>query len=192
MTTTADYLARLDDALRDVPHGIAADIRNGIAEELQSFAPDAAAARIAQLGDPAVIAREAMDAGGYAAAAAPVPVRPAPALPVPVTRSRGFAITAALVLSFGGFAVPVAGWVVGIVLVILSTMWRTWEKVVAILAPLVLFGLVLAASIPAWRWVGNVLTPTFGVHSMMIICIVVVVPASGLWLLWRMHGRTAA
>src|SRR5690606_11615523 len=97
MTDTSDYLARLDDALRDVPHGVAAEIRAGIAEELMSLSPDAAEARITQLGDPAVIAREAMDAGGYVP---PAPSALGPA-PMPVSRTRGFAIAAALALSFG-------------------------------------------------------------------------------------------
>jgi len=34
MNATSDYLARLDAALRGVPHGIASEIRAGIAEEL--------------------------------------------------------------------------------------------------------------------------------------------------------------
>lgn len=208
MTATSDYLTRLDVALRDVPHGIAAEIRAGIAEELASLGPDAAEARIVQLGDPAVIAREAMDAGGYVATAAVFP--PAP-LRIPATSTRGFGIAAALVLSFGGFLVPFLGWVVGAVMVGLSGMWRTWEKVVAICAPLVLFGIILLVSLPAYAVSGAVevheasgvgsapevaspLVPTvydLG-YSTIIVLVIVVVPASGLWLLWRMRGRTAA
>ncbi|WP_286301134.1 HAAS signaling domain-containing protein [Microbacterium suwonense] len=125
MTTASDYLARLDAALREVPHGIAADIRAGIAEELSSLDPDAAEARIAQLGDPAVIAREAMDAGGYAPAATPASATPAT---VPTTSTRGFAIIAALSLSVGAFVVPVVGWFVGVALVLASGMWRTGRR----------------------------------------------------------------
>ncbi|MDQ0615535.1 putative membrane protein [Microbacterium sp. W4I4] len=208
MTTTSDYLARLDVALRDVPHGVAAEIRAGIAEELSSLGPDAAEQRIAQLGDPAVIAREAMDAGGYVPPAAFAPaVVPAP---VPLTRSRGFAIAAAIALSFGGFLVPFVGGLVGAVMVVMSGMWRTWEKVVAICAPLVLFGVVLLFSLPAYTTTAvevheasgtgtapeavNPLLPTvydFG-HVSILVLVVVAIPASGLWLLWRMRGRTAA
>src|SRR5690606_29998144 len=98
MTTATDYLAQLDDALRDVPHGIASEIRAGIAEELASLSPDAAEQRIAQLGDPRESAREAMDAGGYTPSAPVAPVLVAPAMPavVPTTSTRGFAIIAAL------------------------------------------------------------------------------------------------
>lgn len=215
MTDTSDYLARLDVALRDVPHGIAAEIRAGIAEELSSLDPDAAERRIVQLGDPAVIAREAMDAGGYVSQAGvtpPAPPRPvAIPMPVPATRTRGFAIVAALVLSFGGFVVPIVGWIVGAVMVGLSGMWHTWEKVVAICTPFVLFGVVLLVSLPAYAVSGAVevhetsglgsapevaspLVPTvFDLgYSTIIVLVMVAVPASGLWLLWRMRGRTAA
>lgn len=213
MTATSDYLARLDVALRDVPHGVAAEIRTGIAEELSSLDPDAAERRIAQLGDPAVIAREAMDAGGYvssARVAPPTPPRPVGVpMSVPVTRTRGFGIAAALALSFGGFVVPFVGWVVGAVMVMMSGMWRTWEKVVAICTPLVLFGIVMVAGLPAYAGpvevhessgmgdaseAANPLLPAlYDVSfSTIIVVVAVVVPASGLWLLWRMRGRTAA
>ena len=213
MTATSDYLARLEVALRDVPHGLAAEIRDGITEELTSLEPDAAEARIAQLGDPTVIAREALDAGGYAPAAAPVPApgvvrAPAPPASVPVSRSRGFAIAAALTLSFGGYLVPVVGWFVGVALVLMSSMWRTWEKLVAILVPVALFGSLMLFSFAAFTTTGAVevheasgtgtppevpssALPTLaGPHFLIIIAVAVVVPASGLWLLWRMRGRT--
>ena len=213
MTATSDYLARLEVALRDVPHGLAAEIRDGITEELTSLEPDAAEARIAQLGDPTVIAREALDAGGYAPAAAPVATRPdavASSGSVPVSRSRGFAIAAALTLSFGGYLVPVVGWFVGVALVLMSSMWRTWEKLVAILVPVALFGSLMLFSFAAFTTTGAVevheasgtgtppevpssALPTLaGPHFLIIIAVAVVVPASGLWLLWRMRGRSAS
>ncbi|WP_372469103.1 hypothetical protein ACCO44_07240 [Microbacterium maritypicum] len=60
--TTADtlreeYLARLDEAMRGLPHGVASDIRGGIVEELQGLDAADTAARIARLGDPVAIAR---------------------------------------------------------------------------------------------------------------------------------------
>jgi hypothetical protein len=217
MTATSDYLARLDVALRDVPHGIAAEIRAGIAEELSSLDPDAAEERIAQLGDPAMIAREAMDAGGYVAPVQLVPAvpsAPAPAAPpasVPVSRSRGFAIAAALTLSFGVYIVPFVGWFAGVALVLMSSMWRTWEKAVAILAPVVLLGVLALFSLAAFATGGavevheasgtgappEVVNPLSvnlfaGPHLLIILAVAVVIPASGLWLLWRMRGRTAA
>lgn len=206
MTATSDYLARLDVALRDVPHGIAAEIRAGIAEELSSLDPHAVEARIAQLGDPAVIAREALDAGEYVPAPAPAT---APRVSAPVTGTRGFAIGAALTLSFGGFLIPFAGWIVGAVLVILSSMWRTWEKVVAITVPLILGGFSVISGLAVWTAGGessgssvsgegpppevpNPLLPQAydviwaGVWGLGLLLI----PASGLWLLWRMRRRS--
>jgi len=212
ITDTAGYLARLDAALRDVPHGIAAEIRAGITEELSTLDPDAAEARIAQLGDPAVIAREAMDAGGYAPPVAP-PAAPAavPPASVPATRTRGFAIAAALTLSFGGFVLPFVGWIVGAVLVAMSSMWRSWEKVVAIVVPLVLGGFSVLSSLTMWTTTGEAsggsmsgdgvppevsspLLPTWYdvIWSGFWVLGLLVIPLSGLWLLWRMRGRSAS
>jgi len=56
-----DFLGRLDAAMGSVPHGVANEIRAGIAEELDGLDAEATAARIAQLGDPVQIAREARD-----------------------------------------------------------------------------------------------------------------------------------
>lgn len=216
MTVASEYLARLDDALRSVPRGVAAEIRAGIAEELQSLDAEGAAERIVQLGDPAVIAREAMDAGEYAEARISAPVAvpgTAPAASpasVPVSHRRGFAIAAALSLSFGGYVLPFVGWIIGVGLVVMSSMWRTWEKTVAIIVPLALFGaLALAATVSAAAltvtesgdateigaaaaddsFAGNLFA---GPHLFIILAVVVLIPASGLWLLWRMRGRAAS
>ena len=206
-----DYLARLDEAMRGLPHGVAADIRGGIAEELHGLDASSTAARIAQLGDPVAIAREAQDetpAGPTFVVAAPVPVPDAPRRPT--TSTRGFAITAALTLSFGGIVVPVVGWFVGAVLVTLSSLWKTWEKVVAIVVPFSVFvltailittlqGFSVAAETGSSSGTGappqvaNPLLPAwydfiwFGVIALGLVLI----PASGLWLLWRLRGRTA-
>lgn len=214
MTAADDYLARLDESLRDVPHRVAADIRAGVAEELRSLDPDAAEARIAQLGDPTVIAREALDAGGYAPPAAPAAARPdtgaSPGF-VPVSRSRGFAIAAALTLSFGVYLVPFVGWFVGVALVLMSSMWRTWEKLVAILVPVAVFAILGLFTLPAYAFgpvqvneqsgtgfeAPEIADPTpfmgnlfAGPHLFIILAVLGLVPASGLWLLWRMRGRT--
>lgn len=206
-----DYLARLDEAMRGLPHGVAADIRGGIAEELHGLDASSTAARIAQLGDPVAIAREAQDetpAGPTFVVAAPVPVAEAPRRPT--TSTRGFAITAALTLSFGGIVVPVVGWFVGAVLVSLSALWKTWEKVVAIVVPFSVFVLTailittmqsFSSSVESGSSSGigvespaiNPLLPAwydviwFGVIALGLVLI----PASGLWLLWRLRGRTA-
>ena len=153
----AEYLRRLDAAIAPLPHGVAAEIRAGVAEELAGLEGDALIARIAELGDPEQIAREArqeLPDGATPVAPAPPPaVAPAPAPSAPVTTTRGFAIGAALTLGFGGLLVPGAGWVVGAVLVLLSTMWRGWEKAVAILVPLA--GGLLSMVTASFMWVGS-------------------------------------
>ncbi len=193
-----DYLARLEAAMRDLPHGVAADIRGGIAEELAGLGAEEMAVRIAQLGDPREIAREAQrevpGSGPDIVVAAPSPA------PVtrrgPATTTRGFALTAALTLSFGGFLVPVLGWIVGVALVTSSSLWKRWEKLLAIVAPFVVTGLsLLIASLfsggdaAGTGAADNPLTPGLGEWHLLILLGLLLIPASGLWLLWRMRGR---
>lgn len=210
-TLREDYLTRLDEAMHGLPHGVATDIRAGILEELQGLDADATAARIARLGDPVAIAREAqaeLPAGDPVPVAAPAP-RPSDPRPAP-TSTRGFVIAAALTLSFGGIVVPVVGWFVGAVLVSLSSMWKTGEKVVAIVVPFVAGGLSIIlistmVTVAAWESsdstsgtgnpppVNNPLLPAW--YDMIWVGImgvgVLLIPVSGLWLLWRLRGRTA-
>lgn len=195
-TLRADYLARLDAAMRDLPHGIAEDIRGGIAEELDGVDAEEVAARIAQLGDPGEIAREAgreVPANGPAIVPAP-PSAPSANRRVPATATRGFAITAALTLSFGGFVVPVLGWIVGVGLVTSATLWKRWEKLVAIAVPFVVTGLsLLISSLFSGSSDGgaanNPLVPGLGEWHLLILLGLLLIPASGIWLLWRLRGR---
>ncbi|GGD61434.1 HAAS signaling domain-containing protein [Microbacterium murale] len=190
-----DFLERLDAAMTDLPHGVATEIHGGIEEELDGLDAEATAARIAQLGDPDTIAREAraeVPAGPLIAAAAPE--RSArPTAKMPLVDTRGYAITSALVFAFGGFVVPVVGWFVGAVLVSSSTLWRRWEKVVAIVLPF-----AVAAVIALVIWIGSLL-PSAGTsggqmsglgwwHS-SILFVFILIPAIGAWLLWRLRRR---
>ena len=213
------YLQRLDAAISGLPHGVAAEIRAGIAEELTGLDDAALAARIADLGDPEQIAHEAREElpAGSASAAPPAPPAPSAsaALAVPpapaavaspsVTATRGFAIAAALTLGFGGLFVPGLGWVVGAVLVLFSTLWRGWEKAVAILVPLVAGGVSAVSALALWLMpatainssgpgAGEVVDPLVpaGYDVMWVVATIIgllLIPASGLWLLWRMRGR---
>ncbi len=190
-----DFLARLDAALREVPFGTAREIHEGIAEELQGLDAQATAERIAALGDPERIAREAQAEAVPAMTVAPSSVVVAPRESPPVTGTMGFAIAASLTLGFGGFLVPFLGWFVGGVLVVLSTLWYRWEKIVAILLPFI--GLLVLGGI-AWivsllgaspEGTANPLLPVFGPWHVLILGVFAVVPLSGLWLLWRLRGR---
>lgn len=196
-----DYLIRLDAAMAELPHGVAGDLRAGIEEELTGLDGAAVAARIAQLGEPEQIVRGAAEEIP-GAAHAPVPVAPAR---LPATSTRGFAVTAALVLSFGGIVVPFVGWVVGAVLVSLSPLWRTGEKALAILVPMLAAVLVLAGGLLPWAEASEVVSSADSVAaanplmpawydllwSVPMIAGLLLVPASGLWLIWRLRGRTA-
>lgn len=202
-----DYLARLDEAMRGLPHGVASDIRGGIAEELDGLDAAATAERIDRLGDPRGIAREAEDEVPTAPPLVLPAPAPAPSAPrTPTTATRGFAIAAALTLSFGGIVVPVIGWFVGAVLVSLSPLWRTWEKAVAILVPFVATGLsfLISSTMTGFSTgsasgsssdgdvmseVVNPLVPAFGEWHLLLLLGGLLVPISGLWLLWRMRGR---
>lgn len=188
-----DFLARLDAAMQNVPHGVATEIRAGIAEEFDGLDAAATAERIEQFGDPAVIAREAVAESIPAAVIEGAPEKE------PFARSRGFAITAALVLSFGGFVVPVVGWFVGAVMVSIGARWHRWEKIVAIALPFatgVLMGLI-AWTIGLVATVGgraaqehNPLVPgPLDLWHSGILLVFLIIPVSGVWLLWRLRGR---
>lgn len=185
-----EYLTRLDAAMHDVPHGVATEIRAGIAEELGGLDATATAVRIEQLGDPVLIAREAGAEGADAAAPVEQPSRE------PVAQSRGFAIAAALVLAFGGFLIPVVGWFVGVVMVTISARWRRWEKIVAIAVPFVtgaLMGLttwisLLSSSADEGTLGQNPLVPSgLGLWHFGVLAAFLIVPISGGWLLWRLR-----
>lgn len=211
MRLREEFVARLDEAMRGVPYGVANDIRRGILEELDGLDADATADRIALLGDPALIAREAQAESLNAAAAAPVVLAAAPR--EPVTSTRGFAIAAALALGFGGIVMPFVGWVVGAVLVFLSPLWTRGEKIVAVVAPFIVAGVsILIISLLSGFESGfeagsssgssgdfdapevavNPLLPTgYDLWHTALILGFVLLPASGLWLLWRLRGRAA-
>lgn len=117
----------------------------------------------------------------------------------PATSTRGFAITAALTLSFGGIVLPFAGWVVGAVLVCFSSLWRAWEKVVAIVVPLVALivtagvGLIAFGADSGIQDVGNnpLLPATYDIMwTALLVVGILLIPASGLWLLWRLRAHT--
>lgn len=197
-----DFLGNLDAAMADLPHGVAMEIHDGIAEELNGLDAGATAARIAQLGDPDTIAREAQ---AEVPASGPILVAPSERADrskekPPVVDTRGFAIASALVFAFGGFVVPVVGWFVGVVLVSSSTLWRRWEKVVAIALPFavaVLIAVVLgvvrlitSSNVPTGEPEHNPLLPSsLDLWHSSILLVFLLIPIIGGWLLWRLRRR---
>jgi hypothetical protein len=191
------YLDRLANELRAVREPLRGDIWSGIAEELDGLAEADARSRIAELGDPSFIAREARNAvdvgavgdtrsAGYTTVVAPRP---------PLSESRGLAVLGAIALGVGGFAVPFVGWVVGVVLVWMSSLWRTREKVIATVGPVVV--LVLAAvvshSINGWAALSeteNPLVPVIGDIAMSsVVGALLLNVIAMVWLLVRLGRR---
>ncbi|WP_395244239.1 HAAS signaling domain-containing protein [Agromyces sp. MMS24-K17] len=193
------YLRELDGALAGAPADLRRDILDGVAADLDGLEPAAAAERIEQLGDPALIAAEAGErmprAAAHAGAGAGADAHEASAPPV---SPRWYVVVTAVVVAFGGFVVPVVGWVVGIAMMWLSNAWLRWEKWVATLLPVALAAVLLLVDLVA-AWVGSWTTATppgaaatdpvlpaglLGWHASLLVVLVSPVIA-GVWLLVR-------
>lgn len=137
------YLGELDSALAGVPDDVRHGIVAGVAEELDGLDVAAAASRIESLGDPAFIAAEAREGS--------VPVQQqrtqTSLAPAPTASSQRWYVVVTFALIYvGGFVVPLAGWVAGILLLWASSLWSIREKLILTLVPaaagLVLGGIV--------------------------------------------------
>ncbi|NQX17274.1 hypothetical protein [Rathayibacter sp. VKM Ac-2857] len=115
------YLEELKVALSGVRADLREEIYGGIAEELEGLDDDAARERIAELGTPARIASAA---GGSSSSSGLVFDRP------------WFAVASSLLYAFGWLLIPGAGWLIGVVALLLCSSWTLAEKKVAVLAPL--------------------------------------------------------
>jgi hypothetical protein len=129
----ADYLERLERAAVGLPPDRRSELLEGIAEHISSAdAADEAEVRtlLDRLGEPEEIvaaAREDLPAGGW-------PPGPGwgPAGLAPAPRGTGLELAAVLMLTLGSF-LPVAGWLVGVVLLWTSSLWRVREKLLGTL-----------------------------------------------------------
>lgn len=126
----AGYLARLEQQARVLPADRRAELLAEIGEHINDAraagaAADEAAVRtlLDRLGEPSDI---------VAAAREDVPVGwGAPPPPAP-QRGTGLELAAVLMLTAGSF-IPVVGWVVGVVLLWISSLWRVREKLLGTL-----------------------------------------------------------
>lgn len=194
------YLAALDDAIAELPHRLATELRAGITEELVGLEGDQLRASIAALGAPADVARAAAEAGHErqasqadppAAPLSPAPAAPAQPSPRPLAETRGYALAGVIAFGIGGIVIPFVGWLAGCVIVATSKFWRTGEKVWAIIIP------PLAMFVPglfAWAFVNsaegdgaNPLMP--GTHTSIIFTPLIVAPLVAVWLLLRLRKR---
>ena len=189
------YLRQLDGALADVDAVTANEIREGIAEELTSLAPEDARLRITQLGDPAFIAAQARADTDRTASSVE---RSHIEAPKSGLRSRWYIILASVAVIIGGYIVPVIGWILGYILVCISPAWRRWEKIVAIATPMAASLLVAgyftilelqdrAATNGAYN--EPVLPLPVTATWNMLIALVVATAAVGIWLLIRAIRR---
>lgn len=140
------YLAELESALAAAPADLRAEITADLAGELHGLDADAAAARIAELGDPRTIAAdasaEARQTAAQTAGAQPADVR----MPV----SKAYPTAAAIVLTAGWYLVPIVGWIVGLVMIGAGSRWAPQVRVASVVAS-VAAALVAVAALLVFR-----------------------------------------
>lgn len=142
------YLQELDRSLAGVPSGereaIVAETAEHIALALQEQEENGGKADVTSilsaLGEPALIAAEATDTASNASAAVASP----PAVPtseawqsVPFLDRRAGYVLIAVLLVAGMTVLPTVGYIAALVLIWASKGWKTWQKLVGTLAPLV-------------------------------------------------------
>lgn len=135
------YLAELESALAGVPADLRGEITADLAGELRGLDADAAAARIAELGDPRAIAADA-SAGAQQTAAQTADAR----MPV----SKAYPTAAAIVLTAGWYLVPIVGWIVGLVMIGAGSRWAPQVRVASVFAS-VAAALVAVAALLVFR-----------------------------------------
>jgi len=116
------YLERLALALAPAPAELGNDIFTGIREELVDLDEVTAIERTRQLGDPSLIAAEAL--AGIEQ----------PVMTPPVQKSGAYLGFTLALLVVGGYIVPVLGWVAALVLIGMSSVWTRTQKIRAIVA----------------------------------------------------------
>jgi hypothetical protein len=191
MTTEADaiilrYLQDLEGELRDLPADRRRELLDEVGEHIAAaraaLAPETEAGvrtMLERLGDPADIAAEARERFGVQRP----PARPTPWLEV-----------AALV----ALVIPFLGWVVGVVLVWVSRLWTTRDKLIGTLGGMswVLAGLgVVMTSAGGSRAVGS--APLGASETSLIGVALVVAPfvlpiAAAIYLGFRLRGGVVA
>ena len=112
------YLQQLDDALAGAAPSVRADLLAETESALAGLDDEQAQTRIRALGDPERIAADAAEAAGD---------------PEPSQR-RGYLIITVLVLLFGGYLVPVLGWLAGLVMIAVGSGWTPRVRRRAIMA----------------------------------------------------------
>ena len=138
MTKIEDYLTELDGLLVDVDPATREGLLNGIREELSTLTPADADARLRALGDPAFVAASVRAERGT--------------LTLQKEDAAWYSILTVLLLTVGGFIIPVIGWLAGLVMLWASRTWAVSHKVIGTLVALGGPGLAAAGLLP-WAFV---------------------------------------
>lgn len=132
----SDYLARLEEAARELPAGRRTELLDEIGEHIDAAreagaGSDEAAVRtmLDRLGEPEDIVAAALAEDAGAQPSAGSAAAPAGAARRPGT---GLALAAVLLLTVGSL-IPVVGWAVGVALLWASRLWRPSEKLLGTL-----------------------------------------------------------
>ncbi len=130
-TLINDYLDRLEAELSDFPSArrreLVQEIAEHISEARAQLEPESEADirnLLDRIGDPAEIAAEARGPAQ--------PPDPAPTVVVE-RRSSALDVAALVLLLIGGLVLPLIGWVVGVVLLWISSTWTTGQKLLGTL-----------------------------------------------------------
>jgi hypothetical protein len=141
MITVDTYLAELERLLASADPAVRQELVDGIREELAGLGADEADARLRELGDPAFVA-----AGVLAEASDAAPASSASA--APEGDAAWYPVLTVVLLTIGGFLVPVLGWVVGLIMLWAATGWRTLHKVAGTVLTLAAPGGLLLLLLP--------------------------------------------
>ena len=130
MTKIEDYLTELDSLLTGVDPATREGLLHGIREELSTLTPADADARLRALGDPAFVAASVRAERGT--------------LTLQKEDAAWYSILTVLLLTVGGFIIPVIGWLAGLVMLWASRTWAVSHKVIGTLVALGGPGLAVA------------------------------------------------
>lgn len=109
-----DYLNELRSALAGAPAALQTEILADVAGGFDGLTDEETRARIAELGDPHVIAADATVDDSIAAG---------PSTPVEQPVTKGYATATGIVLTAGWYLVPVLGWIAGLVMIGIGDHW---------------------------------------------------------------------
>lgn len=199
----SDYLDRLEAELSGIPRAGRREVMDGIEDHIQEAVAelepdDEVGVRnlLERLGEPAEIAADARERFG-----------------VKQAKTTWREIGALILLPFGGFLVPVAGWFAGVVLLWVSDAWNTRDKLIGTLVvpggfafPILLFVLAQGMGHDGHASAGTCIYHSYGppctssgggvpvweiVKIALVIAIVVAPLVTDGYLLWRLRRRYA-